>query len=90
MIGEMKEKEKLLSKSVSEKSIQIDPENKNYTIPRTYGVYEILSTTNTKRYRFGNHPIRENELIREFESIKQICIFLEREDAKVLADLLNE
>jgi len=86
----MTEKENLLSKSISEKTVQIDPNNKNYTIPRTYGVYEILNTTNTIRFRFGNHPVRESELIREFESVKRIKIFLEREDAKALADFLNK
>lgn len=86
----MTEKEKLLSKSISEKAVQTDPKNNNYTIPRTFGVYEILRTMNTKRFRFGNHPIREIELIREFEDIKRVGIFLDREDAKALANLLNK
>lgn len=86
----MSEKELLLSKLISENSIRIDPENNNYTIPRTYGVYEVLITTDAKRFRFGNHPVRENELIREFESIKRIGICLERDDAKALADFLNK
>lgn len=85
----MTREENLLSKSISEKAVEIDPINSNYTIPRTYGVYQVLKTTNAKRFRFGNHPVRENELIREFESIKRIAIFLQREDAKALADFLN-
>lgn len=67
----MLEKENLLSESVSENSVCIDQQNKNYTISRSYGVYEILSTINTKRFRFGNHPVRENELVREFENVKR-------------------
>jgi hypothetical protein len=85
----MTEKGNLLSKSISENSVRIDPQNKNYTIPRTYGVYEILKTTNAKRFRFGNHPVRESELMKEFESVKRLAIFLEREDAKALADFMN-
>jgi hypothetical protein len=86
----MSKKEFLLSKSIAEKTIQIDPNNKNYTSPRTYGVYEILETTDAKRFRFGNHPVREKEVTREFESVKRVAIFLEREDAKALADFLNK
>jgi hypothetical protein len=89
-ILKMSGKENLLSKSILENSIRIDPIDKNYTIPRTYGVYEILKVTDAKRFRFGNHPVRENELIKEFESIKRVGIFLEREDAKILADFLNK
>ena len=85
----MSEKEKLLSKSISENTVRINPNNKNYTIPRTFGIYEILNTNNSKRYRFGNHPVRENELIEEFENVKRIGLFLEREDAKALAGFLN-
>ncbi len=86
----MPQKEHFLSKSISEDSIRIDTENKNYTVPSSFGVYEVPSTTNGKRYRFGNHPVRENELIREFENVKRIGLFFNREDAKNLADLLNK
>lgn len=86
----MSQKEQLLSKSVTEKSVRIDVEHKNHTIPRSFGVYEILLATNAKRYRFGNYPVRENELIREFGNIKRVGLFLDRKDAKVLADFLNK
>lgn len=82
--------EYLLSKLISETSIRIDPLDKNYTMPRSYGVYEIISVTSAKRYRFGNHPVREIELIREFENVKRVGLFLERKDAKALADCLNK
>lgn len=85
----MSEKENLLSKSISDKTVSINHQNKNYTTPRTYGVYEILATNDSKRFRFGNHPVRENELIREFENIKRIALFLERENAQALTSLLN-
>lgn len=86
----MSEKETLLSQSISKNLIRIDTKNKNYTIPRSFGVYEISSVTNAKRYRFGNHPVRENELIREFEDVERIGLFLNRENAKALADFLNK
>lgn len=85
-----KQKEHLLSKSVSENSLRIDPKDKRYTIPRSYGVYEIASTINAKKFRFGNHPVRETEIIRDFGNIKRIALFLDREDAKALADFLNK
>ncbi len=85
----MKKKEHLLEKSISEKSVRIDSNTKNYTNPRTFGVYEIIGTTDSKRFRFGNHPVRETELIREFETVKKIGLFLDRKDAKNLADHLN-
>lgn len=86
----MAEKGKLLSKAISENDLRIDIKNKNYTIPRSYGVYEISLTSNAERFRFGNHPIREFELIREFKNIKRIGLFLDREDAKLLAHYLNK
>ena len=90
MNSSISQKKHLLSKSISENSIRIDTENKNYTVPRSFGVYEILLTTNTKRYRFGNHPVRENELMQEFEIVKRISLFLDRNDAKALANFLNK
>ncbi|MDQ3634040.1 MAG: hypothetical protein M3405_05955 [Acidobacteriota bacterium] len=86
----MSEKERLLEKSIPEKSVRSDSSNKNYTNPRTYGVYEILKTNYSKKYRFGNHPVRENELIRKFgNNVKGIGLFLDREDAKKLTSYLN-
>lgn len=84
----MNREEVLMKKSVSEFSVASDSSNKNYTIPRTYGVYEVR-TSNTKRYRFGNHPVRETELFREFADVKRITLFLARDEAKELANLLN-
>ena len=86
----MSEKERLLSKSISENSIRPDSSNKSYTIPRSFGVYEIRATTKAKRFRFGNHPVRENELILEFDNVQRIALFLDRNHAKNLADFLNK
>lgn len=86
----MQDKQSLLAKSVLEKALRTDEKNRNYTVPRSYGVYEISVATNSKRFRFGNHPVREVELNREFGNIKRIGLFLERADAKTLAILLNQ
>jgi hypothetical protein len=85
----MSEKERLLSKSISENSVRINSNNKNYTILRTFGVYEVATTNNSKKFRSGNHPVREDELIREFGSVVRRGLFLHREDAKALSDYLN-
>lgn len=85
----MSEKEQLLSNSISEQSIQIDPKNKNYTIPRTFGVYEISNSKNCKKFRYGNHPVREIELMHEFGKVIKCVLFLDRDDAKSLSDYLN-
>lgn len=85
----MTTRKKLLSKSVSDECVRIDSKNKSYTIPRTYGIYEILRTSDTKKFRFGNHPVRENELKREFEFVQRIGLFFDREEAKVFAVILN-
>ncbi len=62
-----------------------------HTSPRSYGVYELPPTAkDTRRYRFGNHPIRQEELIREFGNCKLAYLFPERHYAKTLADILNE
>lgn len=62
-----------------------------YTIPRSYGVYQVNSATNTgKTYRIGNHPIRMQELTNQYGSCMLYALFLQREHAKALADSLNQ
>jgi hypothetical protein len=88
-INKMNNKENLLTKAIAESAVQPDLKNKNYTIPRTFGVYEIESSANTKKFRYGNHPVREKELLNEFGKVKRHALFLDRNDAKELADYLN-
>lgn len=60
------------------------------TLPRSYGVYTLpASASGTLRYRYGNHPVRMTELEREFGSCQLCHLFLHREDAAAMADLLN-
>ncbi len=82
----------LFSKSIVLDAIPpIHPDQPNYTSPRTYGVYEIVVRgLNTKRYRYGNHPIRQTELIREHGSVRCLALYFDRSLAKQLATALNQ
>lgn len=61
-----------------------------YTNPRTWGTYDIFNNSEkSKRYRFGNHPVRMNELNREYKTCHVVAIFSSRELACELANLLN-
>jgi hypothetical protein len=73
--------------AISESAVSIDG---CYTNPRTYGVYEILAPTGySRRFRFGNHPVRKAELTREYGDVKLENLFEDREHATKLANLLN-
>lgn len=63
-----------------------------YTDPKTWGVYEVSPSqraSSTRRFRFGNHPIRQHELVSEFSDANLVALFLERAFAEELAHLLN-
>ena len=86
----MSKLKELVGKTVQLEDIQPDG---LYTIPRTYGVYELSrSISNTKRFRFGNHPVRFNELKKEFGvcTIYGNILYINRDDAKNRANLLNK
>ena len=81
--------QEILPKSVPLASVL--PDGK-YTVPRSWGVYEIQLpdvSSNTRRFRFGNHPIRQQELAEEFSSVELIALFRDRAIANELARLLN-
>ena len=60
------------------------------TVPRSYGVYELCDHVgSTKRFRFGNHPIRMRELEAEFTACALRYLFLTREAAVAMASVLN-
>ena len=63
-----------------------------YTKPRTWGVYCIIGPAQGDRqFRFGNHPIREWELRREFKfgKVSLEALFTERSLAIELKNILN-
>jgi len=63
----------------------------SHTIPRSWGVYEIEPPlgTATRRFRLGNHPVRERELAAEFGRVKRIALFTSRSLEADLERLLN-
>lgn len=63
-----------------------------YTLPRTWGVYEITSPrgVSEQRIRFGNHPIRQRELTAEFGSVKLVALYPSRDLAGHLKRVLEQ
>ena len=66
---------------ISPQEVVLDPSNKNWTTPRSYGVWELPNSAGGKKFRYGNNPIREKELSREFGSVKLIALYLTRGNA---------
>ncbi|MGE8643814.1 hypothetical protein [Acinetobacter vivianii] len=81
-------KEHLLKYAISSDQVCVKGQ---LTEPRSYGVYALpLDTDGTRRFRFGNHPMRQQELKHEFGSCTLYQLFLERKDAESLAKWLNK
>lgn len=60
------------------------------TSPRSYGAYELPEAeTGTRRFRYGNHPVRLQELEGAFGACKLLYLFLHRDDAAAMAAQLN-
>lgn len=79
--------ESILARAISPNSVKGDG---TLTRPRSFGVYELATPGTSARYRFGNHPVRQLELERDFGGCKLEHLFLRREDARDAARLLNE
>jgi hypothetical protein len=82
----------LLSQAVDPRQVRTNPERPIYTIPHTWGVYEIVSQDcgpSGKRFRKGNHPVRLDELSREFGSVRLVALYTEQDLARELAYELN-
>lgn len=79
--------EALQAKAVSPDSVQPDG---TLTVPLSYGVYELSDSVGpTRRFRYGNHPIRLRELEGEFPKCALRYLFLTRETAVAMASILN-
>jgi hypothetical protein len=78
----------LLAMAVSERSLTVQG---RYTSPPSWGVYRIEpdKRSASRRFRIGNHPVREQELRAEFGSVQVIALFTSRELAVELAALRN-
>jgi hypothetical protein len=74
-------------KSIDPSSVKSDG---RYTSPRTWGVYQVECLPEGKRFRFGNHPVRQQELIRQYGEAQRVGRLYEaRIDAKEAAYRLN-
>jgi hypothetical protein len=76
----------LIAKSLDPSSVKSDG---RYTSPRTWGVYQVKRLPDSKRFRFGNHPVRQQELIRQYGEVRLVELYKARIDAKEAAYLLN-
>lgn len=81
-------KQRLLKHAISSDQVRIKG---CLTEPRSYGVYALpLDRDGTRRFRFGNHPMRQQELKHAFGSCALYQLFLERKEAESLARWLNK
>lgn len=77
----------LMERAIDPSSLQPD---RHLTLPRSFGVYEVpTSAKSTRRYRLGNHPVRQRELQQDFGRCAVLAVFLDRKDAVALAGELN-
>jgi hypothetical protein len=78
----------ILDQAISPSSVQIAG---RYTVPHTWGVYRIMRNEPipSKRFRAGNHPVRETELRREFGVVDCVALFTSEHLAKELAHIYN-
>jgi hypothetical protein len=61
-----------------------------YTDPRSYGVYQLpYASASASRFHQGNHPVRLQELEREFGACTLSFLFLSKEDAEAVTSALN-
>jgi hypothetical protein len=79
--------EAIILHAISTKSVRIKGP---LTQPRSYGVYAITANYGvTRRYHFGNYPVRMRELVKQFGNCTLEYLFLSRNEAKKLASMLN-
>ena len=78
-----------MSDEISPELVRPDPNNPSWTIPKTWGVWDVGSNSCGNRYRYGNNPVRGGELQREFGRAQLIALYSNREAAKSYAASLN-
>ncbi|TRZ77731.1 MAG: hypothetical protein D4R93_01260 [Deltaproteobacteria bacterium] len=79
--------EEIIRRAISPSCVRVKG---RLTHPPSYGVYAIPANRGaTRRYRFGNYPVRMQELEREYEHCTLKHLFLSRTDAIALSSMLN-
>ncbi len=76
----------LLAKSIDPSLVKSDG---RYTRPKTWGVYQVESLSKGRGFCFGNHPVRQQELVRQYGEAQLVGLYEARIDAKEVAYLLN-
>jgi len=70
---------------LSEKDLKQHPINPNWTMPKSFGVWELPDGQKGKKY-----PAKGLELDAEFGSNKRIALYASRKQAKARAEELNQ
>ena len=84
----MKALEDLIQRAVEPSLVHIDG---TLSSPPSFGVYLVVDPeTGEERYRFGSHPVRQQELEDQFGGCDLEYLFLSRSDAAELASQLNK
>ncbi|HEX7989836.1 MAG TPA: hypothetical protein VF513_06695 [Stenotrophomonas sp.] len=79
--------EDLIQRAIDPASVKLEG---TLTNPPSFGVYAIENIDDgSTHYRFGNHPVRKQELEDKFGSAELEYLFLSREDAAALTSALN-
>jgi len=77
----------IVKRAIDPSSVKTDG---RLTHPGSYGVYQLpYGVTDSDRFRLGNHPVRMQELEREFGPCTLTFLFEVRDDAKAVARALN-
>ena len=77
----------LVARSIKPADVVVDG---RYTIPRSYGVYQLpYGSSSPTRFHYGNHPVRNQELERDFGSCTLTFLFESKDDAEAVAAVLN-
>lgn len=74
---------------VEEGDLKKHPTNPGWTMPKSWGVWELPIEARGDRYRYGNYPVRGIELEREFGIVKRLGLYTSRKFAKDHAAELN-
>ena len=80
--------EELIQRAIDPASVRIEG---TLTNPPSFGVYLVIDAdTGEERYRFGSHPVRQQELEDDFGGCDLQYLFLSRSDAAALTSALNK
>lgn len=84
----MKDLEELIQRAIDPSSVRVEG---TITTPPSFGVYLLIDAdTGAQRYRFGSHPVRQQELEDRFGGCDLEYLFLSHSDAAAVTAALNQ